>query len=416
MMSKRKSSSSRERNQTMSKKSETTKSKVNTSVTRTTGDINRNKRGRCILYFCVFTAVTSIAWPLSLYRVFDKEIWCPEFVLKLFNSKRNSPQTTHVPHKKDLVWVVDRRSNLSLNEFVQKYDGKRPVLITDALTGWKANKWSKDFFAKNYGDQQVVMKAVRETLNQAESIALPLKLFAKHSGEGSATTWTYIGDELFIQLHPELREHLGVPIYLKEDFFQLFPIEVRPWNAMLLWGTAYSRSYLHIDPYNWTGTNAVFSGKKLWKLYPPGQDEYLYVIPNRSSEFPLNCFKYNSLVDAFSPDLKTYPRFAKARAISFEQKPGELLIIPPGWFHQAFNEVETIAVSSQVMNSQNFHIILEEIFKAGDVDRNNLPRDFYELPAVDQVSIVMKSLSPQVIQRGREVTADILRQMGYPTK
>lgn len=125
MMSKRKSSSSRERNQTMSKKSETTKSKVNTSVTRTTGDINRNKRGRCILYFCVFTAVTSIAWPLSLYRVFDKEIWCPEFVLKLFNSKRNSPQTTHVPHKKDLVWVVDRRSNLSLNEFVQKYDGKR---------------------------------------------------------------------------------------------------------------------------------------------------------------------------------------------------------------------------------------------------------------------------------------------------
>lgn len=42
----------------------------------------------------------------------------------------------------------------------------------------------------------------------------------------------------------------------------------------------------------------------------------------------------HSLVDAFSSDLKTYPRFAKARAISFEQKPGELLIIPPGWFHQ----------------------------------------------------------------------------------
>ena len=35
-------------------------------------------------------------------------------------------------------------------------------------------------------------------------------------------------------------------IYLKEDFFQLFPREVRPWNAMLLWGTAHSRSSLHI--------------------------------------------------------------------------------------------------------------------------------------------------------------------------
>jgi len=35
---------------------------------------------------------------------------------------------------------------------------------------------------------------------------------------------------------------------------------------MLLWGTAHSRSSLHIDPYNWTGTNAVLSGKKMWKV------------------------------------------------------------------------------------------------------------------------------------------------------
>lgn len=37
----------------------------------------------------------------------------------------------------------------------------RPVLITDALKGWKANSWNKDFFVKHYGDQQVVMKAVQ---------------------------------------------------------------------------------------------------------------------------------------------------------------------------------------------------------------------------------------------------------------
>jgi len=42
------------------------------------------------------------------------------------------------------------------------------------------------------------------------------------------------------------------------------------------------RSHLHVDPYNWTGTNMVFSGIKLWKLYPPGQDNLLYVIPQAS--------------------------------------------------------------------------------------------------------------------------------------
>ena len=43
---------------------------------------------------------------------------------------------------------------------------------------------------------------------------------------------------------------------------------------------------------------------------------------------------YYSPIDAYNPDLKKYPKFSKAQAISFEQNPGELLIIPPGWFHQ----------------------------------------------------------------------------------
>ena len=37
----------------------------------------------------------------------------------------------------------------------------RPVIITDVLTDWKANNWSRDFFMNEYGDQKVVMKAVR---------------------------------------------------------------------------------------------------------------------------------------------------------------------------------------------------------------------------------------------------------------
>ena len=39
-----------------------------------------------------------------------------------------------------------------------------------------------------------------------------MEAFAEHSHEGKADTWTYLQDELFIQLHPELREHLGNPV------------------------------------------------------------------------------------------------------------------------------------------------------------------------------------------------------------
>jgi hypothetical protein len=55
------------------------------------------------------------------------------------------------------------------------------------------------------------------TLKQAESLALPIRLFAKHSHEGKPETWTYIQDELFIQLHPELRDHLGDTVSYLED-------------------------------------------------------------------------------------------------------------------------------------------------------------------------------------------------------
>ena len=71
-----------------------------------------------------------------------------------------------------------------------------------------------------------------------------------------------------------------------------------------------------------------------FQLYPPGQDHFLYVMPGRTSGFPLDSTKYNSPIDAYEPNLERHPLFAKATAIEFEQLPGELLFIPTGWFHQ----------------------------------------------------------------------------------
>ena len=41
-----------------------------------------------------------------------------------------------------------------------------------------------------------------------------------------------------------------------------------------------------------------------------------------------------SPIDAFDPDLKIYKKFSEARALEFDQLPGEMLLIPTGWFHQ----------------------------------------------------------------------------------
>jgi len=307
---------------------------------------------------------------------------------------------------------VDKRSDLSLQEFWDVYDAKWPVIVTDVLPTWPAFNWSRDFFYENYKDERVTMKAVDSpSLQDAVSLALPLELFYKNTHKAYPHQWTYLEDELFIPTRPELRASIGPTIYLQEDHYKLFPQEVRPWDAMLLWGTQYSRSSLHIDPYNWTGTNAVISGRKSWKLFPPGQDHYLDVVHGQMSGFPLNCYKYNSAVDSFEPNTCKHPNFTKSRYLEFEQLPGELLIIPTGWFHQAYNLEETIAVSSQVMNRNNYRIVLEEIIKVGNIQRKQLPRNVNNMTPAEQVAVVMSLLPADVIKRGKEVTQDIIDQV-----
>lgn len=313
---------------------------------------------------------------------------------------------------------IDRRSGLSLQEFIDVYDGKWPVLVTDILPKWRASKWTKELFNKHYGPSRVTMKTMNG--GTTEGLALPIEMYAKHAHEASPTQWTYVQDELFINTRPYLKKDIGSWKYLNDDFYELFHKDIRPWNAMLLWGSPYSRSTLHIDPYNWTGTNAVISGRKMWKLYPPGQDHLLYVISKKNSGFPLNCKKYNSPIDTFNPNLKKYPRFKEARVIEFEQQPGEILFIPTGWFHQAYNPVETIAISSQVMNSQNYRVVLEEIFKG---NKKHIPRKgwqpgFDELSPKEQVEEVLSKVPQSIIKKGKEVTRDMLRQLeeGYGKK
>ncbi|XP_077862532.1 uncharacterized protein LOC144344480 [Saccoglossus kowalevskii] len=361
----------------------------------------------CVLCVVVMGAITVWNYNEDNDDIIDVDHLVPhfeddnlEYILKYYN-------VTHSIDK------IDRRSNLSLEEYLDVYDAKWPVLITDVVPTWPAFNWTKDFFVKNYGDDRITMKGVEGGLTTGESLALPLSLFVHHLHMSSPQVWTYLEDELFIPQRPELMKDIGKVVYLEEDYFQLFPQEVRPWNAMLLWGTEYSRSSLHIDPYNWTGTNAVLKGTKRWKLYPPGQDDFLYVFKDQRSGFPLDCYKYNSPIDTHDVNLKMYPKFKKAKAMEFDQHAGELLMIPSGWFHQAYNMEETMAISSQVMNNNNYKIVLHEIIKADNINKVKLPTHFNSMSPEQQVKTVMAILPDRVLARGKQVTQTILEQLKY---
>ncbi|KAL4221834.1 hypothetical protein ACF0H5_020088 [Mactra antiquata] len=308
---------------------------------------------------------------------------------------------------------VEKRSKLSLQEFWDLYDGKWPVIVTDIVPNWTAYKeWSKDFFQQKYGADKVILKAVQGMLQDGVAHIRDMRTFISYLEQQVAwNSWTYMEDELFLMLRPELKDYIGNNYLIEENFFNLFPSEIRPWDCMFLWGTKYSRSTLHMDPYNWTAVSAVIWGRKKWKLFPPGQDQYLYTQHGHKCGFPLECKKYDSEVDAFEIDVWKYPKFRKAEYLEVEQNSGELLIIPSGWFHQAFNDEETLSISMQLMNRNNYLVVLEEIIKGKNLSRKRLPAYFNTLLPPDQVKQFMSMLPKKILKHGQEVTDSILNSL-----
>ncbi|PVD29564.1 hypothetical protein C0Q70_08818 [Pomacea canaliculata] len=333
----------------------------------------------------------------------------PEYVLD-FQAALKEREEQLKKYKHDLQTTgVERRSNLSLQEFWDLYDAKWPVIITDVVNTWPASKWTTEFFNLTYGNENVATSIVEGTTS--EGFSVPLHGFIKYINYATPTSWMYVMDEVFIVSRPELHKQILPSIYTEEDFFKLFPKEIRPWDCMLLWGSAYSQSPLHIDPYNWTGTNAVIKGTKKWKLFPPGQDHLLYVIPEAMCGFPLECYKYNSPINTFAPDQTQYPLYNLATYIEVEQKAGEMLIIPTGWFHQVYNTEETLAISNQVMNRNNYRYVLKEILKAGNLLHKHLPDNFHNLSPKHQVRILMSLLPKRVLQEGEKRSQDYINSI-----
>ncbi|PQV53178.1 Cupin-like domain-containing protein [Paraburkholderia sp. BL21I4N1] len=113
-----------------------------------------------------------------------------------------------------------------------------------------------------------------------------------------------------------------------EARFALPGLPVRRFGAGQLWfGRASGASLvtrLHCDPAN--SFLAQIHGRKRVRLYAPAQEDALYAFDSFNTYRPCR-------VDVASPDLTRFPRFAQARGVDVVLEPGDLLVIPTGWYH-----------------------------------------------------------------------------------
>ncbi|XP_044735753.1 bifunctional peptidase and arginyl-hydroxylase JMJD5 [Chrysoperla carnea] len=214
-----------------------------------------------------------------------------------------------------------------------------PVKLIGCIDHWPAKtKWTNlDYFIKIAGERTIPVEIgahyvhenwTQKLMTMREFIMnYVCKEYDEESQRGYLAQHT-----LFDQL-PQLRDDIIIPDYcaLTDDDETNVEPEINAW-----FGPKGTLSPLHYDPKHNLLTQVI--GSKQIILFSPDDSSYLYPYDDK--------LLFNtSQVDPISPNLKDYPEFGKAIKWYCVLKPGEMLYIPPKWWHHVVSLEKSFSVS-----------------------------------------------------------------------
>lgn len=231
-----------------------------------------------------------------------------EYALQILNVVRQHP---NVPQ------AVLESSDLNLPDLARAVLNNQPICFRQVFD-WPSMRWDLDEFDRQLG-------------------ALPIRFNAASGGL-----------ERLADLTQKLRQSVdervytsgvGLPVESESSF--PFPPEWQETTTPPQIWLGQSRkdrllTKLHCDIF--TSLLTQVWGNKTAYLYPPQHYQYLYPMQSYSGYQPC-------VVDPLHPDLDRHPGFDQALRLVVEIKPGDLLVIPSGWFHCLSAEGLTLSVS-----------------------------------------------------------------------
>ncbi|CAO3573910.1 unnamed protein product [Mortierella alpina] len=250
---------------------------------------------------------------------------------------------------------IDRRSGLSLEQFIEEYEKPgKPVIIADEAKHWPAmTKWSTDYFLKTWPDAVL----------RAESVDVTIQNYFKYAQGTKDESPLYLFDKNFGERCQGILEDMEVPKYFREDFFGMMD-DQRPDYRWIIIGPARSGSTFHKDPNATSAWNAVITGSKKWIMFPPhilppgvftNEDESEVTSPVSLMEWFSNFYASTQIPDD--------PRERPLEGICRE---GEIMFVPRGWWHAVVNLDDCIAVTQNYVGSQNLKETMQFLYLKRD--------------------------------------------------
>lgn len=231
--------------------------------------------------------------------------------------------------------TVVKKSGLSLEGFLCDYFLPRtPVIMTEVMSHWPASKKWKDMeYLKGIaGDRTIPVEVGKNYLCQdwkQELITFSEFLERIHAKDCSPIGPTYLAQHpLFEQIH-ELRKDILVP-----DYCFVGGGELQSLNAWF--GPAGTVTPLHHDPHH--NILAQVVGRKYVRLYPALISEDLY-------PFTESMLCNSSQVDLDNIDAAAFPKAMDLEFVDCILEEGEMLYIPPKWWHYVRSLTTSFSVS-----------------------------------------------------------------------
>lgn len=265
-------------------------------------------------------------------RVFDQSSAQRKFVTQEFDE---AEVYRSLPVKSLSCKIVVRRSALSLEEFLREYFlSGSPVIISDCMAHWPARtKWNDiDYLQRVAGDRTVPVEVGKNYLCsewKQELITFSQFLARIQANDSSASVRTYLAQHPLFDQISELRKDICIP-----DYCFAGGGELRSLNAWF--GPARTVTPLHHDPHH--NILAQVVGKKYIRLYSASLSEELY-------PYTETMLKNSSQVDLDNIDEREFP---KVHDLEFQDcilEEGEMLYIPPKWWHYVRSLTTSFSVS-----------------------------------------------------------------------
>jgi lysine-specific demethylase 8 len=224
-----------------------------------------------------------------------------------------------------------------VSDFRRRFEHRRlPAVLTGIMDSWPAmTRWSPAYFAEHLADQLMTVSTSDEDLPQDGPIspALLLKMKVSKMRMGDYLARMDARDRRFYASGVPLRPFLPM---LLDDIEVPEYREVGSNGSPRMWMGNAQIGPLHYDAT--ANLHGIVFGSKRFTLFPPRQLPLLYPC-SMFSKIPTM-----SQASLSSPDYARFPRLRNAKPVIVDLGPGDMLFLPPGWWHQVDTPTPTISI------------------------------------------------------------------------